>query len=355
MKHILRILLLAVLVLSLALPAVAEEIAFDGQVTAAYTCDVYTSFTGTIGQVHVAPGDKADADTVIAALRTTKVYAETSGTVSAVLVQVGDNVESITTRYGAPMYIDDGVHYTVSASNEGSNAYDSVETHRVQPGETVYLRSRSNESHNGVGQITIVDGSSYTVEVADGNFTSGETVNIYRDAAYTESQRIGRGNIANKSPEAVTAAGRVVSMAVKAGDTVKRGDLLMETLEGGMNGGNMSAQMLSGVQGVVAEVLVAQGDSVSEGTRIASIWPTEAMKIEALIPEADLSAVTVGDTVEITFDWNQDDVQPILGTVKSIAFAKDGESTTTCYTATISFTPDDTVRYGMNVTVVPVD
>ena len=355
MKHILRILLLAVLAFSLALPAVAEEIIFDGQVTAAYTCDVYTSFTGIIGQVHVTPGDKAEADTVIAALRTTKVYAETSGTVTAVLAQVGDNVESITTRYGAPMYIDDGVHYTVSASNEGSNAYDSVETHRVQPGETVYLLSRSNESHNGVGRITIVDGSSYTVEVTDGSFTSGETVNIYRDAAYTESQRIGRGDIANKSPEAVTAAGRVVSMAVKAGDTVKRGDLLMETLEGGMNGGDMSAQLLAGIQGVVAEVLVAPGDSITEGMRIASIWPDEAMQIEATIPEADLGTVYVGKAVEITFDWNQDNAQPILGTVTSISFMADSESTGTCYTAVISFTPDDAVRYGMNVTVVPVD
>lgn len=355
MKHLCRTLLLVVLGLSLVLPAAAEEITFDGQVTAAYTYDVYTGFTGTIGQVNVSAGDKVTADTLVAELRTTKVYAEISGIVAAVLVQPGDNVETITTRYGAPMYIDDGVHYTIAASNEGSKAYDSAAARRVYPGETVYLRSRNDESCTGVGMITIVDGSSYTVEVTSGEFTSGATVNIYRDAAYTESQRIGRGDIANKAPEAVTAAGRVITLAVKAGDAVSKGDLLMETLEGGMNGGALSAQLLAGVQGVVAEVFVAQGDSVTEGARVASIWPADAMQIEAKIPEADLNTMAVGKAVEITFDWNQDDAQPIQGTVISIAFSADGESTNTCYTATIAFTPDDSVRYGMNVTVAPVN
>lgn len=355
MKHILRTLLLTMLALMLALPAMAAEISFDGQVTAAYTHDVYTSFAGTIGQVNVTVGDKVESDTLVAALRTTKIYAENSGTVTAVLAQVGDNVETITNRYGAPMYIDDGVHYTVAASNEGSKAYDSVAARRVLPGESVYLCSRSDEKHTGTGLVTAVDGSSYTVEVTSGEFSSGETVNIYRDAACSEEQRIGRGDIANKSPEAVTAAGRVVSIAVKPGDTVQKGDLLMETLEGGMNGGNMSAELLCGVQGVVAEVLVSQGDSVSEGARIASIWPADAMQIEALVPEADLGAVAVGKVVEITFSWNQDEAAPLQGTVTGIAFAADSSSASTCYAVTIAFTPDETVRYGMNVTVAPID
>lgn len=355
MKKIGKTLLLVVLAMMLALPALAEDITFDGQVTAAYAQDVYASFTGTIDRVNVLPGDPVEADTPVARLRTTKVYAEVSGTVVAVPAQVGDSVEAVTTRYGAPMYIDDGVRYTVSASCDSGKAYASVETRRVQPGETVYLRSRSDDDHTGVGLITAVNGSSYTVEVAEGAFLSGESVNVYRDAAFTEKQRIGRGSIANKAPEAVTAAGRVVSLAVQAGDTVQRGDLLMETLEGGMNGGSMSSQLLSGVRGVVAEVLVAQGDSVTEGARIASIWPAEAMQIEALIPESDLAAVAVGDAVSITFDWNQDDAQPMQGTVTGIAYAADSESTSTCYTATIAFTPDDTVRYGMNVTIAPAN
>lgn len=355
MKHILKTLLLTTMALMLALPAVAEEISFSGQVTAGYTHDVYASFSGTIGQVNVSTGDMVEADAQVAALRTTKVYAETSGTVTAVLAVVGDSVDAVTTRYGAPMYIDDGVHYTVTASNEGSKAYDSVQSRRVQPGETVYLASRSDDSHTGTGVITAVDGSSYTVEVTEGSFTAGETVNIFRDAAHTESQRIGRGEVANRSPEAVTASGRVISLAVRAGDTVQRGQLLMETLEGGMNGGVMSAQMYAGARGVVAEVLVAQGDTVTEGARIASIWPAEAMQIEVLIPEADLSVMPVGQRVEIVFDWNQDDAQPIPGTVTGISYAADTGSDNTCYTATIAFTPDDTVRYGMNVTVTPID
>lgn len=354
MRYMTKI-LLVLLALTLAAPALAEEITFDGQVTANYSHDVYAAFSGTVGQVNVAAGDLVSADTLVAALRTTKVYAETAGTVTAVLAQPGDDLESITARYGSPIYIDDGVHYTVAASGEGSNAYDSVEARRVLPGESVHLRSRNDATHVGTGVITAVDGSSYTVEVTAGAFAAGETVNIYRDAAFSEVNRIGRGDIANKAPETVTASGRVISVAVQPGDTVKKGDLLMETLEGGMNGGTMSAQMLAGADGVVAEVLVAQGDSVAEGARIASIWPADAMQIEALIPEADLSTVRVGQQVKIAFDWNEDDAQPLQGVVTAIAFAADADSTNTCYTAVIAFTSDDTVRYGMNVTVAPVD
>lgn len=355
MKQIMKALLLTVLALALALPALAEGVSFDGQVTAAYTQDVYTDYTGIIGRVNVQPGDRVEAETQVAALRTVKVCAEADGTVAAVLVQPGDSVDAITQRCGAALYIDDGVHYTVAASNEGSKAYDSASSRRVQPGETVYLRSRSDESSTGVGRVTIVDGSSYTVEVTSGTFIPGKTVNIYRDAAFTESQRIGQGEIAGKAPEGVSASGRVVSVAVKPGDTVRKGDLLLETLEGGANGTDITAQLLAGTSGVVAEVLIAQGDSVSEGTRIASIWPDEAMQITVSIPESDLGEISVGRPVDIAFDWNRDAAKPLRGTVTSIAFAAGSTGTGVAYVAAIAFTPDENVRYGMNVTVTPVN
>lgn len=355
MKHILKTLLLTMLALFLGLPAFAEGVSFVGQVKAAYTLDVYTTFTGIIGQISVQPGDRVEADTQVAALRTVKVCAEADGTVAAVLVQPGDSVDAITQRYGAVLYIDDGVHYIVAASNEGSKAYDSASSRRVQPGENVFLRSRSDESCTGAGRITTVDGSSYTVEVTSGEFMPGKTVNIYRDAALTESQRIGQGEIASKAPEGVIASGRVVSVAVKPGDMVHKGDLLLETLEGGVNGADITSQLLAGVSGVVAEVFVAQGDSVSEGMRIASIWPDAAMQIEVSIPESDLGEICVGGSVDIVFDWNPDADKTLRGTVTGIAFAADSENANTAYIAVIAFTPDENVRYGMHATVTPVN
>lgn len=358
MKHILRTLLLSALALTLALaPAMAEKVSFSGSVTAAYSHDVYSSFNGYIEQLSVAVGDTVATGDAVAALRTTKVYAETSGTVAAVFGQAGDSLDTLTTRYGAALYIDDGVHYTISASTDGSYAYDSVATKFVQVGEAVYLRSRSDEDRTGTGLITAVDGVAYTVEVTSGSFIAGESVNIYRTADYADAQRIGRGDIANKAPVAVTGTGRIVSLAVQPGDTVQRGDLLMETLEGSLTGAEVSAALTACCNGVVAQVHATQGSAVTEGALIATIWPADAMQIEALIPEADLAALAVGDTVNILFDWQDDDTQGVPGTVTAIASAADeaSTSTSTCYTALISFTPDAAVRYGMNVTVETIE
>lgn len=356
MKHILRPLLLSALALMLALaPAMAEEVSFSGTVTAAYSHDVYTSFNAYIEHLGVAVGEIVTPETAVATLRTTKVYAETSGTVAAVFGQAGDSLDTLTTRYGAALYIDDGVHYTLSASTDGSYAYDSVETKFVQVGESVHLRSRSDEDRTGTGLITSVDGVAYTVEVASGSFTAGESVNVYRTADYADAQRIGRGDIANRAPVAVTGTGRIVSMAVKAGDTVQRGDLLMETLEGSIPASGISSTLHAGCSGVVAQLHATQGSAITEGALIATIWPTEAMQIEALIPETDLASLAVGDTVNIRFDWQEDDTQAVPGTVTDISSAPDADTASTSYTATISFTPDATVRYGMNVTVETIE
>lgn len=355
MKTFNRILLMICALLLAASPAMAEIISFSGQVTAAYAYDVYSPFTAAVDQLHVAAGDTVQAGTVIAELRTTKVYAEAAGTVTAVFGQNGDSAETIAARYGAVAYLDDGVHYTIAVSAEDAKAYNSVESQYVQPGEAVYLRSRSEESRTGTGVITVVDGTGYTVEVLTGGFLTGETVNIYRTADHTDAQRIGRGSIVNKPALAVAGTGCIVNMAVKPGDTVQRGDLLMETLTGDAKASGAQAALLAEAEGTVASISVQQGATVEAGALVATLWPWEAMQLQASIPEADLGAISAGDTVEIVFDWNQDSGESTQGTVRAISAVNDANSETTQFIAYIDFTPDASVRYGMNATVTTIE
>ncbi len=350
-----RSLLLALVLALAAAPALAEVVSFAGQVTAAYTHDVYSPYTGTLAQVHVQPGDEITADEAVASLTTTRVYAETDGTVTAVFAQPGDLMDTVTTRYGAPIYLDNGVQYTVTAFGASGKAYDSVETMQVDPGEVVYLLSRSDSDRTGVGTITTVDGTSFQVEVTEGSFKAGESVNLYRTETHDSEQRIGRGSIENASPTAVAATGRLLSIYVKPGDSVQKGDLLMETLEGGTPHTTVSNVICAGKNGVVASISAAQGTSVSENALVASIWPEDAMRIEITVPESDLLYIAEGDTVEITFDWQDDTAEPLQGVVSVIAAASDPDNTDTVYTAYVDFTPDETVRYGMNVTVSTVE
>lgn len=340
-----RIVLIALALMICSAAAVAETISFEGKVTAAYTHEVYAASSAVVESVSASVGDSVSAHDVIAALRTTKVYAEQDGVISAIFGQVGSSTETLTGNYGAAIYMESPVTYTISASVD--NAYDSVESKLVYPGENVFLRSRSEESRTGTGVITTVEGTDYTIHVVGGEFKIGESVNVYRTGDYADEQRIGRGSIARNTPIAVAGSGRIVSIAVAAGQEVRRGDLLMETLEGS----GSSPVMNAGVSGVIAELNAVQGSALEEDAVAAVIWPDDAMQIEATVNEADLMYVHPGDTVSLVFDWNADSGEMLEGTVDSISALSDSESEDTVYIAYISFAPTSEVRYGMNVTV----
>ena len=340
-----RILLFTLLLVTCSCTALGESISFDGKVTAAYTHEVYAESSAIVENVSVSEGDSVTQGDAVAQLRTTRVYAEQDGTVCAVFGQEGVSADTVTQNYGAAIYMEGHVIYTISAST--ASAYDSVETKLVHAGETVYLRSRSEESRVGKGVITTIEGSDYQISVTEGDFLIGENVNVYRSAAYADEQRIGKGSVERTAPIAVSGTGRIVSIAVQAGDEVKRGDLLMETLEGS----GSTAVISAGFSGVVAQLNMAQGTAIAENDVAAVIWPYEAMQVEAAVNECDLAYLTPGDTVALQFDWNADSGETVRGTVQSISRMADADSEDTAFTAYIAFEPTDAVRYGMNVTV----
>lgn len=344
-----RIFLIPLALVLMSASALAESVTLEGSVTASYTHEVYAASSGTVESVFVCEGTEIQAGDAIASLRTTKIYAEEDGTVTAVFAEAGDLADTTAARYGAPIYMEGASPYTVSASTE--KAYDSMESKLVYVGETVYLRGRVNEDHTGAGVITSVDGTSYTVQVNEGAFLIGETVNIYRSESYPDTERTGKGDVARSAPIAVSATGRVSAIHVKPGDVIKRGDLLMETLDGSGTDKRITTDM----GGVVATVNAVQGSAIEENAVAAVLWPRDAMQIEAAVSETDLAAIRIGDTVALAFDWNADSGETLTGTVSRISAISDAGSEDTAFTVFIRFTPDESVRYGMNVTVSTLD
>lgn len=349
MKKLWRSLTLAAMILALLTPAaLAESISFDGTVTAAYTYEIYAENTAQVESVCVEVGQAVWPMDTIATLRTTKIYAEEDGAVAAIFGGEGDLTDSLVERYGASIVLQRPVTYTIAASTQ--YAYDSVETKLVRVGETVALRSRTESDRTGEGVIVAVDGNSYTVHVTAGEFLMGESVSIYRGSGYQDAQRIGRGAIARNSDALVAGSGRIVELAVQPGDQVKRGDLLMETLAGT----GSDPRIITDMNGVVAQLNVAQGAMVEENGVVAVIWPTDAMRIEIEVNENDLIFIHEGDTVNLLFDWEVERNASTTGTVLSISsIQKEGDDTV--YTATIDFEPEESIRYGMSVTVTTID
>ena len=371
MKHTIERIFSALVTTAMLLSsaALADTITFTGTVAASQTCEVYAPIGGTVDAVDVEAGQKVSAGDVIVRLSTTKVYAEEAGTVTGVFGQPGDSAETVAQKYGAVMYIEGESVYSIAASTD--NAYNSTATKFVHVGERVYLECYSDGKHTGTGVITAIEGTDYTVKVLSGEFLIGETVNVYRGESAVSAQRIGRGTLNRVSPTAVSGSGSIVSLAVSDGDTVERGDLLFETLDGSFDGLYMSgSDITADVNGTVSEVSAQQGGAVQKNSVVAVLWPDSAMRVEAQVAEANLASIHVGDPVSIELVWNQDEGVTYDGVITMISAIADsatasssdamgvetGDSDdTVTYTVYIDFTPDENTRYGMSAVVTTLD
>ena len=358
-KRILIALLSAVLLLTGT--ALADSITFTGTVAASATYEVYAPIGGTVEAVNAEAGQKVSADDVLVQLATKKVYAEEAGVVTAVFGQPGDSADTVAQKYGAVVYLEGESVYTIDASTE--NAYNSTETKFVHVGESVYLVCYSDGKHTGTGVITAIQGTNFTVRVNSGEFLIGETVNVYRGTSATSTKRIGRGTLNRTSPTAVSGSGSIVSFAVASGDTVERGYLLFETLEGSFNGLYMSGSAIpAGVDGTISQINAQQGGNLQKDSVVAVIYPENAMRIEAQIEESNLAYIAVGDKVSIELLWNQDEEVTYDGEIAMISAianggsgnSASGESSVT-YTVYIDFIPDANTRYGMTAIVTTLE
>ena len=345
------ILILAVLC-AMAAVASADTLTLDGTVIAADTVQVYAPIGGTVDAVAAEAGQTVAADDVLFSFRTTKVYAAADGTVTGVFGEPGDSASAVADRYGAVLYIEEGSVYSVSASTD--NAYNATATKFVHVGETVYLQCRSNTSRTGVGTITAINGTGYTVKVTEGSFIPGDTVYLYRDAGYTGSQKVGQGTVSRVSPTAVTASGAIVRIAVKDGDKVKKGDLLIETLDGTFDAYYMTGtDVTAGADGVLGSISAAKGGSVQGGASVAVIWTTGTMRVDTAVPEDSRGDIKAGDKVLVELE--ADESVSYEGTVVLVSALAEDRGGEAVYRVLVDFTPDSRVTFGMSVLVTTLE
>ena len=328
--------------------AQAESLSLGGTVEAGVTMPVYAPVGGTVESVNVEKGMHVAAGETLFTYRTEKIYASADGTVTGVFVKAGDDAETVAAQYGADLYIEGTAVYSVSSNI--SNAYSAVETKLVHAGETVYLLCRTDSSRRGTGMITEVDGSNYAVLVTEGDFIIGDSVSIFREETYTDKTRVGRGTISRVNPTAVTGSGAVVRVAVKDGQQVKRGDLLMETLSGTFEGYQMTGTAVTAAEeGVIVSVSAEVGRTVSKGEVAVQIAPISGMRVEAAVSADDRQSLKAGD--KVTIELEADESKTYEGTVRYITELPEEGADEVTYKAVIDFAPDENVYFGMAVVV----
>ncbi len=332
--------------------AFAESITLSGKVIPADTVQVYAPVSGTVENVAVEAGQKVQAAGTLYTMKTTKIYAENDGKVAGIFGRPGDDAETVSTDYGAVMYLEGAIQFTVSASTD--SAYAAVDTKYVHTGETVWLVCRTNSGRKGKGIITAISSNSYTIQVTEGNFLHGDSVDVFRDEAHSANLKLGRGSVSRTSPIAVTATGGIVRIAVEDGAEVKRGDLLLETLDGTYDGYVMPGTEISaGQDGVIGSISVSAGNSAEKGSVAAEIYPMDRMRVEATVPEAYVGKIQEGDEVTIEMDIDSKKTYPgkvvLISAVAVTSESQQSEEETeeVNYRIVAEFVPDETVRFGM--------
>ena len=330
--------------------ATAGAVTFSGTVEASATTEIYAPISGTAEEVAVKAGQKVSADTMIAKIRTTKVYAPEDGTITAIYGQPGDDAGYVAEQYGAVMYLEGNAIYTITAST--TKAYEAKENYLVHSGEIVYVRSRVHNGNKGEATVTAVEPSSFTVQISSGLYYVGDSCNVYRRSDFDKSSRLGQGNIERIAPKAIQGHGSIVSYAVQPGDTVTRGQLLFETVEGGYDSLKMTGTSIqAGIDGTIALLNIGQGDTIAKDSVVAVIYPKDAVWVAANVAETDLKEIQIGQPMKIEPDWSREEGTRYEGRVEMISeLGIPGENGTT-YPVYISFTPDEQIRYGLTVTV----
>ena len=142
-------------------------------------------------------------------------------------------------------------------------------------------------------------------------------------------------------------------MHVKDGETVERGQLLFETVEGSIDALAVpDSSIRSTLDGVIAEMKVKAGQKVSKGDVLITVYPSNKYQVQFSIPEEFLADVHPGDCAQLYFSWNEDKSEPVPGRVTEVAYVNNASEGEIAYNGYISFEADESVRLGMNVSVI---
>lgn len=347
---------IALLLCLLPACAAGKGVYISGTVVNTDPIQINSAYGGRVESVSAFTGDYVNEGDELASLAGTKVYALQDGTVH-LFAGAGDSADAACETFGAVAYIEAASPISISASTQ--YAYESEENKIIHPGESVYVRAINNIKHVGVGYVTGVSGTNYTVQLTEGSFTAKEAVFIYRDAGYTYNSRIGRGTAARLDPVAYTAEGVVSRLFAEEGTEVRKGDALFETLSGAYAGANAQpGKVTAPATGVVYSMELIRGASVAEGDQLAVIYPDECLRIQANVTEADLAYFAKGTKVTVELINYGDGKTSINGTVEKVSRAgSEGESDSDGANYSVLVIPDsiDGLYYGMAALVCPAE
>ena len=348
MKKIMIALLTLLMTLSCATaladtPAFYGALEFDGVVT------VPAPFSGTVQDFRIKSGDRVSLGDALLSLSTVKLYAPCDGTVEGLFAAPYDDASAICTRYGALLSVLPEEKLLFTGSTREAYSYAQKD---LTLGQTIYLKSNASSARTGEAQIISITDAAFSAQVVSGTLRLGDLCAAYADEAMKDASKIGSGTAKKQSAMPVTGNGTVLAVYVSAGDSVKAGDLLMETVQGVISKDEtLSAVVSAPLSGVIVSLNVKAGATVQEDAPLMTIAPDKTLVAAVSVSEDDLPLIAPGDTFDVMLELDAD-AYVYQAVVTSVSRVNSGTAAAPSYTAYLTFENDDFVREGMRVKAV---
>ena len=272
MKRMKRSLLIALILVLAAGPAMADS--WKGSVYAADRVQILAPADGILESLALEIGQTVQEGGIIGSIRPETLFSPLDGTIAAVHHEQGDKVD------GTVVEISPTSLYTVTCTTSGTAK--TPENALIHMGETVWIRCTADGSHRALGIVTALNGAEYTVETTAGELYVGETVYLYRSAAYSPETLIGKGTVTAHDPVAVDAKGYLLTLWAAAGDRVSRGQRLCATASA------EETSVIIPADGVVLSISAEQGSSVKQDSTIAELAAGRVLRISVDAGDAPL-------------------------------------------------------------------
>ena len=320
----------------------------NGNVQAVHYVDITAPYSGVVSAFDIAMGDSVKAGDELFRMMTTTIYATEDGTVAAVFGTAGDDASALSARYGAVTVVEPAQQLRLNASTAG--AYNDEDNKRLHVGETLYFRSNGTDKEEGSGRVISVSGSSYVVDVLEGDFKVGETMTLYRNDRYGTKDNVGKGSIVRRDALSAQGMGRIAEILAVKGQQVKAGDALFTLMSSDADASAKPSVTIAD-DGVVGQVAVVAGQQVWKGQVLARIYLTKEVEVVADVDEIDLADLKVGDTLKITLDTDADMI--INGKVTEISALGITKQNAAYYTVHVSIPADNAMLGGSASVYIP--
>ena len=308
----------------------------NGTVQASRFEDLTAPCSGTLLPFDWSVGDTVDAGEVMFTMMTTRITAPEDGTVSCLFVEEGDSADAAMATYGAVATLEPA--HLLRMHGNYNNAHQEQDCLHIHVGQPLYFKLGPEE---GSGVVISNRDRDYEVEILTGEYNIDKVILLYKDEDYDYHGRVGEGKVYRRDDVTVGASGVVTNVPVKRGDSVKKGDTLLEVLPADADLGAVP-EVTAETAGVVTAVGAASGQQVWKGQLLARLSRADSLEIVADVDEMDLNGLRVGDQVPVTLDTNESEI--LTGTVTEISGLGITRQNAAYYTVHLSVDKDDLMQ-----------